>query len=407
MKRIFAGLLVLVSALVLIACNGDSGKIKLTVWASDLDQEITQELIDGFIAEYETEEIKFDITLGALSEAQAKDQVLADLEAAADVFTFADDQFDDLYRAGVFQEITEGKDEVIAANGGSNAAVVQAATKDGKLYAYPMTSDNGYFLFYDKSVYSEEDVETLDGILSRAATDGSKFTFDLKSGWYMYSFFGGAGLELGYDGEKNHANWNQAPKGIQVTRAILEMANHAGYNFATDAEFAAGLKDGTYTAGVNGVWNAEVAEEAWGDNYAATKLPTYTLGGEQVQMSSFAGFKLVGVNQTSANPGWAMRLANWLTNEDSQLKRFEARGLGPSNVKAASSEAVQANPAIAALAQQAEFSAIQRVEGSYWSPTESLGTQIVERELLVTATDAEIQALLDEMVQGINTPAVE
>lgn len=403
MKKVLVGLFVLVASLVLVACGGKKDTtVKLTVWASELDQELTKELITGFKAEYETEEVKFEISLGALSEADAKDQILADIEAGADVFTFADDQFDDLFRAGVFQEITEETAAVKAANGGDNAGVVQAAMKDGKLYAYPMTADNGYFLFYDKSVYSSDDVKTLDGILDKAKADDSLFTMDIQSGWYMYSFFGGAGLELGYDGTKNNANWNQTPKGVQVLKALIAMQNHGGYRFATDDEFKAGLTDGTFSSGVNGVWNATIAEEAWGDNYAATKLPTYTLNGEQVQMSSFAGFKLVGVNKTTAEPGWAMKLANWLTNEASQVKRFEQRGLGPSNINAASSPAVQANPAIAALSQQAEFSVVQRVEGAYWSPTESLGKQVVEGILTTTSTDAELQAVLDLMNQGIN-----
>ena len=31
-------------------------------------------------------------------------------------------------------------------------------------------------------------------------------------------------------------------------------------------------------------------EEIWGDDLGAVKLPTYTCAGQQVQMSSYAGF---------------------------------------------------------------------------------------------------------------------
>lgn len=30
---------------------------------------------------------------------------------------------------------------------------IEAATINGNLYAYPMTADNGYFMFYNKNIY--------------------------------------------------------------------------------------------------------------------------------------------------------------------------------------------------------------------------------------------------------------
>ena len=39
----------------------------------------------------------------------------------------------------------------------------------------------------------------------------------------------------------------------------------------------------------------------------------------------FAGFKLLGVNAYSKNVGWAMLLAEWITNEANQTLRFNER----------------------------------------------------------------------------------
>lgn len=114
-------------------------------------------------------------------------------------------------------------------------------------------------------------------------------------------------------------------------------------------------------------------KDAWGENYAATKLPTFTVAGEQKQMSSFSGYKLIGVNPHSKNVGWAMILAEYLTNYDSQVARYEARGLGPSNIEASNSDVVQADPAIAALAAQAEYATPQRVGNNYWDLAKTLG----------------------------------
>lgn len=394
-----------VFSLVLAGCEKEPEElpvVELTVWASELDQELMQDMIDDFAAEY-ADEATFNITLGAVSEANAKDEVLRDIEAAADVFVFADDQINELYQAGALQEVLENAQDVIDASGGESAGAVAAAMRNGKLYAYPMTADNGYFLFYDKSVYSETDVETLDGILAAAEADGSQFTMQINNGWYLYSFFQGAGLEMTYDGTVNSSNWDNST-GVDVAEAIITMASHVGYVNLDDAGFSTGVTDGSISAGINGIWNATVAEDAWGDNYAATKLPTYTLDGSQVQMSSFAGYKLVGVNATSPETYWAMMLAQWFTNEENQIKRFEARGLGPSNTNAASSPTVLANPAISALAQQGAFATVQNIGGNYWAPTETFGNLIVDGTLTI---NGDIAGALEVMVDGIEAAPVE
>lgn len=402
MKKFTMLVLLFLVALGVVGCATTQEQVSLTVWASELDQTLMQTMIDSFKVEYADEAV-FDITLGSVSESVAKDEVLTDIEAAADVFVFADDQLNELYIGGALQEVVENTAAVIAANGGANSGSIQAATRDGKLYAYPMTADNGYFLFYDSSVYSATDVQTLDGILAAAAADGTKFTMQINNGWYLYSFFKGAGLTLSYDGTVNACDWDSTthtPTGVEVAEAIIAMANNSAYINLTDAEFVTGVNDGSITAGVNGTWNASVAEAKWGENYAATKLPTYSVGGTAYQMSSFAGYKLVGVNATSDFSYWAMKLAEWFTNEDNQILRFEERGLGPSNVNAASSESVMANPAISALALQSAYATTQNVGGNYWAPTETFGNLIVTGTLTLSG---DIQAALDTMVAGVET----
>ena len=163
------------------------------------------------------------------------------------------------------------------------------------------------------------------------------------------------------------------------------------------------LKDGTLVAGVNGTWRANDAAEVWGDNYAACKLPTYTLNGEQVQMGSFSGYKLVGVNPHSANVGVAMMLADFITNEDNQIKRFNDRKLGPSNINANSTEAVQSAPAIAALAEQSSYATLQRVGANYWSSAASLGEILASGDTQGKTT----QQLMDDAVAGITAPVAQ
>ncbi|MBR6961033.1 MAG: extracellular solute-binding protein [Clostridiales bacterium] len=375
------------------------GTVSLTVWASEEDQAYTQGLIDEFIALYP--DVTFDIQLGSESESTCKDTVLTDIEAAADVFTFADDQIQALVDAGALQPITAYYTYDVANE--NVAGAVDAATVNGQLYAYPMTADNGYFMFYDSSIYTEEDVQSLDSMIAAAEASGTKIGMDLSSGWYLYSFFAGAGLTLSLndDGTTNSCTWNEAV-GTDVAQAIIDYFGTGVLVNMTDDEQATAIANGEISACVNGTWRAETAQEAWGDNYSAAKLPTYNLNGTETQMSSFSGCKLVGVNAYSDQIGWSMLLAEYLTNESAQIGRFNARGLGPSNIAAANSPEVQANPAIAALAAQADYATPQRVGGNYWAPSQTLG------EILASGNPdgTDLQTLLDTAVEGIEAPVV-
>lgn len=376
------------------------GDVTLTMWGAEEDQTMLREMADAFIAE-NADKGNITINIGACSEADAKDNVLTDPTAAADVYAFADDQLNELVAAGALQEVTLNADDVKSRN---LEGSVEAASLDGKLYAYPMTADNGYFLYYDSSVISAEDAQTVDGILAAAAAAGRTFDMTINDGWYIYSFFAGAGLEatLADDGVNTVCNWNEAP-GADVAQAVMDIASNSAFVSAPDADIVSGITNGTVCAAVSGTWNAKVAQETWGENYAATKLPTYTMNGEQVQMGSFAGYKLVGVNPHSANVGVAMMLADYITNETNQQKRFEDRQLGPSNINVNASDAVQAAPAIAALAAQSDFSDLQRVGANYWDPAASLGQILASGDTQGKTT----QQLVDDAVAGITAAVAQ
>lgn len=76
-------------------------------------------------------------------------------------------------------------------------------------------------------------------------------------------------------------------------------------------------------------------EAKYGDGYAACKLPTFDVNGTATQMGSYAGYKFVGVNSHAKNVGWSMLLAEYLTNEESQLAIGNATSEGPANTVAA------------------------------------------------------------------------
>lgn len=377
--------------------------VALTVWGGESDQELLTEMVESFQKEYEAE-AQFEIIVEVESEASCKERLLGDVYEGADVFAFADDQLMEMAASGVLEKIDYAEQVGEANTEGS----VYAASINGDLYAYPMTADNGYFMFYNKAFFTDEDVKTWDRMLEIAAESGKKVTMELTSGWYLYSFFGGAGLSLtlNEDGVTNSCDWNTTEgsiTGADVAEAILEIAANKGFASVTDADFVAGIQDGSIIAGINGVWNAAVIRETWGEDYGAVKLPSYACNGEQVQMSSFAGYKMVGVNAYSKEKEWAEKLAEWLTNEENQTIRFVKREQGPSNIKAGDSEEVAASPAIQALIEQSAYASLQRIGAKYWTPVETFGGIMVQGN----ADGIELQELLDNLVRGITASVTE
>lgn len=366
--------------------------VNLKVWGSIDAQDLLKEMVESFKQEYPEKE--YNIEFGIVSEADAKARYLEDPEAAADVFFFANDQLKDMVKAGALYQIAGSyKEKVIAQNGEGS---VESATVDNKLYAFPETADNGYFMYYDKSVISSEDAKSLDSILAACKESNKKFYFDLSNSWYVASFFFGAGCSLGIDENgKQTCNFNNAD-GLSAANAIKELTASPYFMGGDQSVLTGGMGD-SLAAGVCGTWVANAMKEKLGDNYAATKLPTFTRDGEQVQLGSFAGYKLCGVSKVTKSPVDAMKLAQWFTNEQNQLLRFEKRGIGPSNIKVAAMDEVLKTPELAALAQQSLYAVSQNdVLGTFWGPVEAFGANMEAFNY-----EPSIQAQLDDVVSQI------
>lgn len=415
MKKLLALLLTLAMVLSVAVCASAADPISLVVWGAEEDQALLAELVEGFKAAYPDQ--TFDIQIGVESESTAKDTVLTDVEAAADVFAFANDQLNDLVAAGALLDLSgqvsavlpayAGKtlDDVMAANGEGSVA---AASKDGKLYAFPMGGGNNYFLYYDSTKVSAEQAQSWDGLLAAAEAAGSKVGMTFASGWYNASFFLGAGFiaDMNEDGT-TVIDWNGTSSdgytGVDVAKAMAEIAANPGFLAIADGDISNQIASKAVCAVISGTWDAGAAEAAFGEGYAATKLPTFTCAGSQVQMSCYSGFKLMGVNAYSKNSGWAVLLAEYLTNESSQTARFNSRQLAPTNLNAAADEAVSSNIAIAASAAQDVYGSVQNVGGKYWDPTATFGQMVANGELS-TADEAAIQNVLDTLVEGVCAP---
>lgn len=397
--------MVLSAGVMLAGCSGDPDpnpdpnekeNVSLVLWGPSQQQTMAEEMIEAFKAKYTDK--NYSITYNVVSEADAAGTITTDVSAGADVYAFANDQLLVLQRAGALAQVGGSYLEDIRAN--NSASSVEAATFDGKVYAYPYSDDNGYFLYYDKS--KVDSPETLAGILEDCAASGSKFIFDLDNSWYDAAFFFGAGAsyEVTYnsDGSVNTVacDFDDATKGTTAGKAMIELANSSAFLNGDDNSITAELTGGTFGAAVSGTWNAKVISETLGENYAACKLPTFEVDGQTYQMGSFAGCKLYGVNPTSDHLADAHRLAAFLSGEEMQQKRYDDMQIGPSNTKVAASDAVKANIALAALADQAQYATAQiAVPGGFWTAVEAFGQEVVAKTVTTENLAEKLKTMAD------------
>lgn len=255
--------------------SGDASNKLVVSIGDEADTEVLNQIVTNF--KKDNPDFPYTVKSEIISESDASNKVLGDINAAPDIFTFADDQLNALTASGILQPITDSsiKSENLD-------AADDAASIDGKLYAYPMTADNGYFLYYNKKYFKDSDLAKMDGILDVAAKNGKKVTMDIGNGWYMYSFFGNTGMKLTLadDGLTNVCDWNSTDnkiKGIDVAKAMSAIASNSGFEAGGDDALKAGAADGSVIAGVSGVWLSTDMQNAWGDDLGAVKLPTYTV----------------------------------------------------------------------------------------------------------------------------------
>ncbi|MDE7133311.1 MAG: extracellular solute-binding protein [Lachnospiraceae bacterium] len=381
----------------------ESGKVELKVWAEESNFETLGKMIESFKQEY-AGQADFEIILEASADGEARNNVLGDIHNSADIFSMPDDQLYSLIAGGALSPVAN-QEQVKNAN---LAEAVEAASYKGTLYAYPYSADNGYFLYYDKNYFTEEDVKTLDGVLAVAEAAGKKVSMEFNSGWYLYSFFGNTGLEFGIneDGVTNYCNWNStegAITGVDVAQALLDITASPAFVAQGDGDFVTGMQEGKVIAGISGVWNAMSVKETWGADYGACKLPTYTCKGQQIQMASFTGYKMFGVNANSEHLAWAHKLADWLTNEENQTLRFAERNQGPSNKNAAASDEVGKVPAIAAVIEQSQYGNLQRVGNSYWTAC----TKFADIIAAGNPDNVPLQDLMDTLTDGIAASTIQ
>lgn len=390
---------------VLANCNN---KKTLTIWVDSKIVETTKTEVNRF--KTNNPDFKYNVRIDTVSEQDAASNMITDVESGADLFVYAQDQFTRLIAAGALSAIPNSSEDEMTVSGleeevknehveGAIAAVTHKGENDKRkhIYSYPVTSDNGYFLFYNKKYFTgayEKKYETVEGILEtceKCSTSDSRKRFGVnvdKGWWYSAGFFLSHKIVDGKvsDEPMCHSDWTTSSSGKFIAKdddfskngvfACKIMAKIFQSDYYLDTHNADDMKeDSGVIALVDGNWDYESAKKIVGeDNLGVAKLPTFTVTDDDdtnkstYQMGSFSGYKLMGVKPHSdANESyWCAKLAKYLTDKECQLDRFESVGWGPSNKEALTDEKVKGAASLIALAEQNKYAVPQGCYPNDW-----------------------------------------
>ncbi len=374
--------------------------ITLKVWAPQEDQVDANSWLMQVQKNFEAAHPEYVITWdnGVCAEGDAKTLVTTDPAAAADVYMYANDQLGDLVNAGALAKLGGSYLEQVTTD--CSATYVNTVTHtDGSVYGFPV-APNTWFMYYNKSILSDEDVKSLEACLEKGIV-----AFETSNSWYLPAFFFANGCtlfgETGTDAAAGVQFGGEA--GYQAMATVIDLVNNnANFKNGADGYGNNGLKDGSVAAYFSGSWDYNGLYEALGEDLGAVAPPTVEINGEAKQLKSYAGSKAVGVNPNSKNAKAAMQFAAFLANADSQLLRFQLRNITPAVTALGENAEVAAS--IVAVAENATMAGASVAQptipemGNVWTPIADMGTNIITGN--VTAEN--VAEMVDAMMAQLN-----
>ena len=375
-------------------------EVTLKIWMPYEDQESEDSWLPQMQKSFAKSHPQYNITWinEVCYEGDAGYQVVMNPQDAADVYLFANDQLGVLVNAGALSMLNgQCEDQVITDN--SQVLVDTVTYTDDQIYGFPI-ANNTWFMYYNKNIFSEEDVKSLDTMLTKG-----KVAFPWQNGWYAGTFFlANGGQIFGEKGNDASAGiqFGEANGGYEAAYKMMQLAAHP--NFLDDENGAgwAGMRDGSIGAYFSGSWDYAGLKEQLGDKLGAVQIPTVEIDGQQKQMKAFAGSKAVGVNPCADNQELAMEFAAHLASEEGQKLRYQLRGVIPAAKALTNDPVVSSNPvAMAEINTMTNASVVQPSipeMGNYWNPVGSFGGLVAAGAV----TEDNYQEEVGQMMQWLN-----
>ncbi len=390
------------AGLLLTGCGptgGETGteKIRLMVWSPSEDQskdsgQWLQTCCENFAAQHPEWDITF--VYGVSDEASAAIAVSQDPDASADVFMYANDTLTTMTDAKALAKFGGVYAEELRAT--NSETLLDSLTLDGDIYGVPFTT-NTWYMYYDKSVFTAEDVKSLDAMLEKGVV-----SFPFVNSWYLPAFYFGNGCTLFGDGtqEEQGADFG-GDNAVEVTEYLVDLVANPHFKIDQDGSGLAGLRDGSINAIFSGSWDAAAVQEILGENMGVAALPTYALNGEEKQMYAYAGSKAIGVNTSTKYMKASVELAMYLGSAEAQRLHYELRNVIPCNIELNDDPEIAADPVVQAqndtFARTSILQPFVAAMNNCWTPVENMGKAIRNGSVTKENAAEQTKAMNDAM----------
>lgn len=323
------------------------------------------------------------------------DSEVTDWTTGPDVFEFASDKITALYQKGALARVTTSYEKFVREN--NSELGVSLSEFNGKIYGYPYTGDNTYYLQYNKSLLTSEQAGSIESILAVCKEKGLKLGYNLQEAFWgaaaMFSFGADYQMTFDVDGSPNNIQADfDSDKGLKAAKAIYSIVKHENWQNSMEAP----TPDNNLIGCIAGTWDISSYRTALGDDYACAPMPTVTVDGETVNLGAFLGGKLLGVNPARSSGDSdrlvaAHELAKFLSGKECQLKRFDDQKVAPCNIDAAKESRVVNDENVKVLIEQAKFAHAQTaVPGNFWTAPNTLITGMVDGTVTLTNLAAQL-----------------
>ncbi len=447
MKKLLAILITVIMVVgvvaTLAACKSDN---VIDIWVGSESEVFYQGIADEYIQQYNAahpdEPFPYEIKVSGGDISGYAATVLNDAEAGPDIFSIPHDNIGKLMGDNpILSAITDQSliTQIEADNPDGFKEVIKADVGGTTHYVGVPYIGQSLVLYYDKTVLSEDDVKTWEGIAAKAeelstSTHPVKATFPMGNDCYNLSLFTLARkidsrnpddgtLETStavhiYEGATANDRARNVVFATDQEVAVYKWAqrffkNDHGMTLAPDDSITVSLAKGNNECGnyltlVGGAWKYKDVQNAFGDNTAIAELPEFTITeadaygtiteGTQFKSGTFADCKILCINGFASedHAPYLQDIMKYMSSKEVQERSFEECNNLPT-YKNAATEFEAMTPGADATAQQiiaAQLAQVQTSMMRYGIPQPFGFHTLLNNRFYSSGADAIIQDIL-------------
>ena len=232
--------------------------VHLTVSIEEWEEGWLQERVEAFNAQHPEYILTVDIVYIRASDAASI--VTSDPAAAPDIYMYSSDQVNRLVDAGALAPLEGEYLDFVQSNMGKSM-VDSAMDVGGYVYGFPY-SINTWFMYYDKSVFSESDIQSLEAMLAKGGV-----SFPVNNSWYLGAFYAAGGARYFGSQGINASAGIQLTDGEAVSLYLTELMKNPNFYAETDPQYTVNqMANGQVSACFSGTWMRDQYYAIWGEN---------------------------------------------------------------------------------------------------------------------------------------------